>query len=108
MTASEVLNAAADLIEKQGWTQRGFIVDGRVCALGAIALSAHTYDEKQEAKALLRERLAERYGYVQIGAEDEDGFYHRKPDGSGYHVISEWNNHWRRTQEQVVAMLRGK
>lgn len=95
---------AASMIERVGHTKRGFVVDGKVCALGAIALSAPTFDLKQEAKQLLRDRLAEAFGYTQLGAEC--GFYHWLPDGRGYHVISEWNNHWSTSPEDVIEMMR--
>lgn len=103
MTAAEVLIAAADMIEKVGHSQRGFVVDGKVCALGAISLSAPTYDLKQEAKELLRERLSRKYGYTLLR---HGGFYHRMPDGTGYQVISQWNNHWATTAEDVIALMR--
>ena len=102
-TSTEILNAAADLLEPDGaWCQREYArdADGYVttpyssnavswCAMGAIARTCQITDEASaedfyRARDRLRETLA----------------WEGSPD------TADWNDATERTQAEVVAMLR--
>ena len=87
----KVLDAAADYIGEHGWCQFDICDDfGRVCALGAIARVT------TDSMYSVFERL-DRYMAL------------LKPRTSGARApgIVEWNDMVGRTQEEVVALLRG-
>ena len=81
-TVAEVLNAAADLIEKRGWCQHlAFDPDGRHCALGAIWAQRCPGPLEREAVAAVRR-------------------------ATGSPFVGEWNDAPQRTKEEVVEALR--
>lgn len=109
-----LLLAAADLIESRGWVQ-GTLVDyhGRMCMLGALQVAAdeggvshfggllrgHMLQRAQEAiVAEVREDL--RFGALGVRRPEAHRGYTRRA------VIWNFNDHWRRTPDQVVAVLR--
>jgi hypothetical protein len=80
----KTLLAAADLIEKNGWCQRGFFHGERSCALGAIRRVTHlrhNHDNYYSATVRLE---------IQIGMRS----------------VGAWNDQPERTQEEVIAALR--
>lgn len=94
-TPDEVLDAAADLLERDGWTQGQMYGDGRRCMVGAM-LSATTGIE------------------YTVGAsdftEDQRNVY-REGHGAveellGTPTLTNWNDKPERTQEEVVQVLR--
>ena len=99
-TPQDILNAAADLIERTGWTQGEFAKDADgdpvsatspfancFCMFGAIyRVTAEVSPRGSIMADLAEEILAERVGY--------DHF-------------SKWNDHPDRTKEEVIAALRG-
>lgn len=104
-TVSEILSAAADLIETRGWTQgaaardpKGAAVDGQDpdaccwCAIGAInrATPARSFEEFQAAMTTV-ERVLE------LPSER---------DTWGLYPLASWNDDPSRTQAEVVQALR--
>jgi len=82
--AADVLNKAADLIERDGWTQGTYQLDGKRCVDGAISATSHdwsTWRNRKEARELLRDT---------IGAQ----------------ILVDWNDAPGRTKTEVVAALR--
>lgn len=102
ITAPEILNAAADLIEKNGHTKGQYWdPDGCLCSLGAIsrattqALAANGYDYLGDVALHAKDALAL---YIDpAGVESEQG---------NFSIITEWNDHPERTLDQVVAAFR--
>ena len=102
-TPQGILSAAADLIERTGWTQEYFarqknglacdmLSDDAVCfcirgAIGAVTFShPHAYSEIGEtAQRMVADRVGLKYSCE----------------------IGKWNNHPLRTKEEVIAALRG-
>lgn len=87
MTTSQILTAAADLIEEKGWTQ-GQDHDslGRYCAWGAIfAIAKNDIRARMDAGCAL---------YSKAVAE------------SDYGTLALWNDARERTKDEVVAALR--
>ena len=93
-TPQAILNAAADLIERTGWTQGHYAHDkdghpcqprssSAVCFCALGALEAQRLNDEQMGSA--HEELAWR-----VGAS-----------------VSLWNDHPDRTKEEVIAALRG-
>lgn len=106
MLTSEILDKAADVIERNGWTQGDWYdVDARgdsrecpVCALGAINVAGGSLpdefpDGPRRAAALV---LADRLGVL------EDALSY----GLSNTVGRDWNDVAGRTAEEVVAELR--
>lgn len=89
-TVSEILDAAADLIEPEGaWTQGYFgMWDGSTCfcAVGAIGRAAGF------------RRIDEAENWVEANAADLLGM--------GWFGLEDWNDRPDRTQAEVVAKLR--
>ena len=98
------LRAAADLIERDGWTQGRYHLDGCHCALGAIA-TAITGDPQADPDE----------GIFAADADGDMKMWTRwgratrvlrwQIDGPGA-AISEWNDEHGRTAEEVVAKMR--
>lgn len=85
MTTREVLLAAADEIERDGWCQgRAHSRDGRHCALGALGGAAPDQMAFDSAKHVLSRWL----------------------DVSLFGGIQHWNDQGERTATDVIAALR--
>jgi hypothetical protein len=82
--AKQILNFAADYIEKHGWCQRAMSMpDGRVCLFGSIRAFGFMPDEV----------------HVELG--------HRlKKITKGYRNPATWNDALGRTKEEVIKALR--
>lgn len=102
MTTAEVLRAAADHIEKHGWTQHGPGVDGNRCcasvaiivvvdkAFGVAPSSRSARDTK--AQALFVAAKLALMKHLRL---------------SGGWAVPGWNDAPGRTAEEVIAALRG-
>lgn len=105
MNNYEMLNAAADYIQENGWC-RGELRDGigRVCAVGSIYAVAYEFDTKLTSgdyymnsdKAAAREHLAAYLDLVE--PEDIDGCY--------ADAIPDWNDTVARSATEVIQALR--
>lgn len=83
----EILNDAADILERDGWCQGEFhSAEGAHCALGAISEAYMSFDYRRELYGATKSLLAERIGTPWIAT---------------------WNDHGDRTKEQVVKAMRG-
>lgn len=85
---ADVLNGAADLIEREGWVQNG----GGLCA--AVAIEREWRKERRVRFSDVLEKLT-----VHIGRPTAD------PLGA-YLTITTWNDEQERTKAEVVAALR--
>lgn len=84
VTVQEVLFQAADLLEKNGWTQHAFVDDeGKHCVLGAI-------------------------DYVAFGLDTESLNYHARSalQSCIERPVVEWNDAPTQTAENVINKLR--
>jgi len=92
-TVGDVLNAAADVIEKRGWT-RGTFCDaaGNVCTMGAInaSLSGRPNGVGTDAYAMQARRQAAMGIKFLAGAFD----------------VASWNDEMERTKPEVLRTLR--
>lgn len=91
---SEILSAAADLIEQPGkWTQGEYAKDGR-------GRGCYGFDEQAQCFCLL--------GAIQKVTGEEDTYELRKHVRRvvGNRAINNWNDASGRTQAEVVAALR--
>jgi len=94
MNAQEILNSAADLLEKDGWCQ-GYPNNalGQRCALGAIWDVEHYGPEAGQAEDLVRQLITKkRYGGTVSATYPL--------------AISTWNDQPGRTAQEVIAVLR--
>jgi hypothetical protein len=86
MNASELLNAAADYIEKHGW-QQGELghVGGPVCILGSLIYADGSSNSRaiDQSVTLIRDRI-----------------------GGGKLSVAAWNDHPDRTLKDVLRTLR--
>lgn len=84
-----VLLRAADVIEECGWCQGAYsMMDGRVCAIGAIKVAIGlSPDDDEEDTAFVIARRA-------------------MSDALGVQFVHEWNDDEKRTKEEVTAKLR--
>jgi len=84
MSAADVLNKAADLLEQYGWCQGAYMDSaGRMCASQALTQAEPSAYRRHEARKVLREVI-----------------------GVDFLNIPAWNDHPRRTAEQVIATFR--
>ena len=93
MNIDETLDAAAELIEQDGWMQGGYHRDGKHCVLGAIAGVIDGVDHTDTSlieQLLWRERDAHRALSETLGTSE----------------IADWNDDPKRTKAEVVAALR--
>lgn len=95
ITAQDVLSAAADVIDQRGWRQNTpTTFDLPLCAGEAIDFAAAKLAVDREIRNQAMDLLVERIQMpLTFGA----------PVGAIVH----WNDQYGRTQEQVVATLRG-
>lgn len=100
MTPQDVLNAAADLLERDGWTQ-GRYRDGRaLCALGAIGRAC-------DAVRAERGPYMDQVYLLEAAAKAE--LNRRIRGGNSTHLgISYWNDRPERTLGEVLDTLRDK
>jgi hypothetical protein len=107
-TAAEVLAEAADIIERDGWTQHHFHTpDGCHCALGAIGLASGEHLNIRVADDGIVDWDLPRYGDPGYDAACHAYTVARDALSArvGIHVPS-WNDADGRTQDEVVAELR--
>ena len=93
MTPSDILRAAADRIERYGWTQHESGQDGqRMCVLMALGAACDDAgDRGRNEPSLWRSAKSALERHVRIG--------------SGF--VSNWNDAPGRTVDEVLAALRG-
>lgn len=113
MKTSNILDKAADEIERRGWHQGGFISEPnnggmatcKVCALGAIILAA---GERPSGLILaLRGRAVDAAAtlakHLALQVDSDEIFEHQ---GLIQAVGNEWNDNAAQTAEQVIDALR--
>lgn len=84
---ADVLNAAADLIERKGWARAEYYGAGCYCVLGAIlAVQNETFglEDLNDACVAAAEAIVDAPPYM----------------------LARWNDHPKRTQAEVVEALR--
>lgn len=95
MNTSEILNTAADLIERGGWTQGSYKDGPRFCAEGAIIQAAQP--------GFWEPRPYGECGVIDLHTLAAVGVFQH---WIGLPSIPNWNDHPERTKGQVVAALR--
>lgn len=100
------LRAAADVLERDGWTQgRYHDDDGCHCALGAIAVAIRGSSRpnpdrwKPWAENAIRLRAGAALVAHSVGIPP-DAYHHPRLD------VSDWNDEYGRTAAEVIAALR--
>ncbi|QTF81819.1 hypothetical protein SEA_GUEY18_34 [Gordonia phage Guey18] len=89
---SEVFDAAADILEKDGWSQgKLHQPDGSHCALGALAVASET--KVCDETITLNERWPRLYSKLAHYLDSWD--------------IPDWNDYPERTAQEVIDALRG-
>lgn len=91
MDVADVLEAAADIIERDGWCQGAFEANGSVCLLGALRKATigttHIYDVGVSAEGLAD------YGHARdavsnlVGFQDLASGYNDAPGRTEFEVI---------------------
>lgn len=101
---ADVLDDAADYIEAHGWCRTSLLTpDGRVCAMGAIAMSQQAIDiHVQNADAVLWTWKRERAEVV--AAAEALGSVVDSSDP--YSPIPHWNDDPARTKQEVLDAFR--
>lgn len=101
---SEVLNESADIIERQGWSQRNGMApgEGPKCLMGALgqAMDAPVRD------AFLEEGQLYCYGAVEDGLATQALVEHIGKKNVGGPYLFFWNDEEGRTAEDVIGVLR--
>lgn len=99
--AGKVLLDAADLLERDGWCQFARKNrDGNMCAVGALSMAA-TGTELYPGFCDRLTKAAERMA-VSIPDDDPKLIYVSSP----FAKVMVWNDHGRRTKEEVIAAMR--
>lgn len=94
MSPDEVLDRAADIIDRDGWTQYCFLFGRSVCAVGAMRL-AIGLPAIPQCEGVLPQDVAE---FGQARAELRQA--------TGYTDITKWNDAQGRTKDEVTATMR--
>lgn len=105
MDVQKVCNEAADLIEEKGWCQGQYEDDGgRHCLLGAVSKA------DADLQSILRCPENEWKRRAIISALGGRLGWQERPEYvlTGWNALTTWNDDPKRTQEEVVALLRDK
>ena len=87
---SELLDAAADCIERLGWTQGRMRDECGVCLWGAIRTASEALNECSVIARFLEYRVVHRLSAM----------------ATGYLALAAWNDEPDRTKQQVLDLLR--
>lgn len=94
------LDAAADYIERHGWTQRHMVAgDGSVCAIGALGMTERLHGEFNSARSAFA-----------LAATIRDLFptilnCHCNRAGCAIGIVEDWNDEINTTKDDVVAAM---
>jgi hypothetical protein len=94
-TPDEVLNTAADLLERDGWTQKRMYDDGTRCMVGAMLCAATGIESYVRMSDFTEDQL----NVYQEGRQTVVELL-------GSFMLTGWNDTPGRTQEEVVQVLR--